>query len=74
MSLPKPQLREVVRIRRRRLGLSLDEVAFAMGTSVSTLSRFERGMLATLPGEQTEADYEAVLDQLEAERTTAGAA
>jgi transcriptional regulator with XRE-family HTH domain len=61
-----------VRARRRRLGVSLDELGTAMGVDSGTLSRFERGYRA-LPRGLTRADYERVLDQLEAERTAVGA-
>ncbi len=68
-------------VRRIRLGLSQAAIAERMGRfHFSELSRFEHGQRDFLPArargerKQTRADYERVLDELEAERAQAGAA
>lgn len=61
-------------IRRKRLGLSQQDIGDMLGgIGFSTVSRFETGLIDSLPprnrGErrQTREDYEALLDRLEAE-------
>jgi len=61
--------RNACRRRRKRLDVSLDLMAIRLGAGdPSALSRWERGLKGNLPGGKSRADYEALLDRLEAER------
>jgi len=61
-------------IRRKRLGLRLEDVGEQFGVSAVTLSAFERGRNRSMyaGGDRAKrigrAEYEALLEQLEAER------
>ena len=54
--------------RRQRLGLNQPHIANFFGFSFPELSKFETGKRKhdDLPGNRTRADYEALLDKLEA--------
>lgn len=61
-----------LQMRRKRLRVLQHEVAERLGLARDAdVSEFELGKRATLPHGKGRADYERVLDQLEAERTSA---
>jgi transcriptional regulator with XRE-family HTH domain len=59
-----------LRARRKRLGVSLDELGVALGVDAGALSRFERGY-RPLPKGLERSDYERALDQLESQQGAA---
>ena len=50
-----------LRVKRREVGLTLDDMSIALGCDISSISRFERGYRSDLPGGLGRADYERVL-------------
>ena len=57
-----------LRKRRKRLGISLDELGAELEVDISGISRFERGFRVDLPHGKGRADYEAALSRIEGRR------